>query len=111
MPVKTRVQPSSVGRRGKQGLTRQRLVEVTLTLLQREGLAAVTSTRIARDGGIAQPGFYAHFSSVEECMRIAIEHALERLRALGLAARERVMLHATEADGTVQDALVSRKLV
>lgn len=68
------------GRRGKQGETRAKLVEVTIDLIRREGLEAVTTTRITQEAGIAQPGFYAHFKNVEECLETAANEVGSALR-------------------------------
>lgn len=77
------------GRRGKQGETRARLVEVTIDLIRREGLESLTTTRIAREAGIAQPGFYAHFKNVDECLRTAASEVAETLRERQGEARRR----------------------
>ena len=68
------------GRRGKQGETRARLVQVTIELIRREGLSALTTSRITRAAGIAQPGFYAHFKNVEELLRTAVSQVLDDMR-------------------------------
>lgn len=77
------------GRRGKQGETRARLVQVTIELVRREGLSALTTSRITRAAGIAQPGFYAHFKNVEELLRTAVSQVLEEMRQKAGAARRR----------------------
>jgi TetR/AcrR family transcriptional regulator, fatty acid biosynthesis regulator len=68
------------GRRGKQGETRARLIRVTIELLRGEGLAALTTSRITKAAGIAQPGFYAHFKNVDELVRTAVLEVLEDMR-------------------------------
>ncbi len=75
------------GRRGKRGETRQRILQVTLELLRTEGMAALTTGRIAAASGIAQPGFYAHFKNVEECLSTALSGVMEEMRAKVLIAR------------------------
>ncbi|MCS7058552.1 MAG: TetR/AcrR family transcriptional regulator, partial [Meiothermus sp.] len=49
-------------------------------ILSREGLGAVSTARVARDAGIVQSGFYAHFASLEECVVVAAEHIGQRIR-------------------------------
>jgi AcrR family transcriptional regulator len=75
------------GRRGKRGETRQRILQVTLELLRTEGMAALTTGRIASEAGIAQPGFYAHFKNVEECLSTALSGVMDEMRAKVLIAR------------------------
>jgi len=75
------------GRRGKRGETRQRILSVTLELLRTEGMAALTTGRIAAESGIAQPGFYAHFKNVEECLSTALSGVMDEMRAKVLVAR------------------------
>lgn len=68
------------GRRGKQGETRARLIQVTIELVRQEGLPALTTSRITKAAGIAQPGFYAHFKNVDELVHVAILQVLEEMR-------------------------------
>jgi len=77
------------GRRGKQGETRARLVLVTIELVRNEGLSALTTGRITRAAGIAQPGFYAHFRNVDDLLRQAIGHVLGEMREKIRGARRR----------------------
>ena len=68
------------GRRGKQGETRARLIRVTIDLLRVESLSALTTSRITKAAGIAQPGFYAHFKNVDELVSTAVLEVLEDMR-------------------------------
>jgi AcrR family transcriptional regulator len=77
------------GRRGRQGETRARLIQVTIDLVRTEGLSALTTSRITRAAGIAQPGFYAHFKNVDDLMRQAIGQVLNEMREKIRAARRR----------------------
>ncbi len=77
------------GRRGKQGETRARLIQVTIELLRQEGLPALTTSRIARAAGIAQPGFYAHFKNVDDLVRTAISQVIDEIRAKIRGVRKR----------------------
>jgi TetR/AcrR family transcriptional regulator, fatty acid biosynthesis regulator len=77
------------GRRGKQGETRARLIQVTIELVRNEGLSALTTGRITRAAGIAQPGFYAHFRNVDDLLRNAIGHVLGEMREKIRGARRR----------------------
>lgn len=77
------------GRRGKRGETRQRILQVTLELLRTEGMASLTTGRIAGAAGIAQPGFYAHFKNVEECLSTALSEVVDEMRSKVNEARAR----------------------
>ncbi|GIW24826.1 TetR/AcrR family transcriptional regulator [Meiothermus sp.] len=59
--------------------TRERLVQATVEILSREGLGAVSTARVARDAGIVQSGFYAHFASLEDCVVEAAQHIGQRI--------------------------------
>lgn len=76
------------GRRGKQGETRARLIRVTIELLRGESLSALTTSRIAKAAGIAQPGFYAHFKNVDDLVRTAVLEVLEAMRRKASATRQ-----------------------
>jgi AcrR family transcriptional regulator len=85
------------GRRGKQGETRARLIRVAIELLRGEGLSALTTSRIAKTAGIAQPGFYAHFKNIDELVSTAVLEVLEEMRRKSSATRrsafERLQTH------------------
>jgi AcrR family transcriptional regulator len=68
------------GRRGKQGETRARLIQVAIELVRHEGLGALTTSRITKAAGIAQPGFYAHFKNVDDIVRSAVSEVVEEIR-------------------------------
>jgi AcrR family transcriptional regulator len=84
------------GRRGKQGETRARLIQVTVELVRREGLPALTTSRITRAAGIAQPGFYAHFKNVDELVQTAVMEVLEEMRGKIGDARRRAFARFEE---------------
>ena len=84
------------GRRGKQGETRARLIQVTIELVRKEGLPALTTSRITRAAGIAQPGFYAHFKNVDELVQTAIMEVLEDMRVKIGDARRRAFARFAE---------------
>jgi AcrR family transcriptional regulator len=84
------------GRRGKQGETRARLIQVTVELVRREGLPALTTSRITRAAGIAQPGFYAHFKNVDELVQTAVMEVIEEMRGKIGDARRRAFARFEE---------------
>lgn len=61
--------------------TRERLIQATVEILSREGLGAVSTARVARNAGIVQSGFYAHFASLEDCVVVAAEHIGQRIQS------------------------------
>lgn len=61
--------------------TRERLIQATVEILSREGPGAVSTARVARDAGIVQSGFYAHFASLEDCVVVAAEHIGQRIQS------------------------------
>lgn len=82
------------GRHKSGEATRERLLTAATDLLYREGPAALTTARLAREARIVQSGFYTHFASVDQLMleatgrigarlRRLIQQGLARLRAQG----------------------------
>src|SRR5262245_60717584 len=49
-------------------LTRQRIVEVALAILDAEGLAALSTRRLAEELGVRAPSLYNHFVTKEEIL-------------------------------------------
>jgi AcrR family transcriptional regulator len=87
------------GRRGKQGETRARLIQVAIELVRTEGLAALTTSRITRAAGIAQPGFYAHFRNVEEVLQTAVMQVIDEMREKVTAMRRRSFERFRQPEG------------
>lgn len=61
--------------RGK-GITRETVIEAALTLIDRDGLAAVKFRELADELGVTTMAPYSHFSSKEELLAAMTEHAL-----------------------------------
>lgn len=80
--------------------TRQRLVDATIDIIRSEGVGALTTGKIANAAGIQQPGFYAHFKNVDECLRAAADQLtasmldaevrMRRERSFAVDTRERL---------------------
>ena len=102
----SRLPPSSrePGRRGKQGETRARLIQVTIELVRREGVAALTTSRITRAAGIAQPGFYAHFKNVDDIVRHAVARVVEDIREETKLARIRAFARYRDPNADMLEA-------
>jgi AcrR family transcriptional regulator len=105
----SRLPPSSrePGRRGKQGETRARLIQVTIELVRQEGVSALTTSRITRAAGIAQPGFYAHFKNVDEIVRHAVSRVVEDIRSETRQARRRAFERYRDPNTNLLDAFRS----
>jgi AcrR family transcriptional regulator len=101
MRMSTELPPSTrePGRRGKQGETRARLIQVAIELVRAEGLSALTTSRITRAAGIAQPGFYAHFKNVEEVLQTAVMQVIDDMRLKVATMRRRTFERLREPEG------------
>ncbi len=60
--------------------TRQKLIEATERLLQREGLARITTRKIAGEAGIAEGTLYHHFADKAELLHAVIQQKLGDFR-------------------------------
>ena len=58
-----------LSRRDAKALTKRRLIEGAIELARAEGLAALTTGRIAAAAGLAQSSFYVHFPDRAACLR------------------------------------------
>ncbi len=67
--------------------TRQLLLDTAVELLINEGRSGITTGRLAREAGVVQSGFYNHFSSVDECVKVA----LDEVRHLVIATADLIM--------------------
>src|SRR5690606_9168155 len=56
-------------RRDAKAMTKRRLIEGAIELARAEGLAALTTGRIAAAAGLAQSSFYVHFPDRAACLR------------------------------------------
>lgn len=71
---------AAIPRREKRAATRERLVQATIELLRQDGAAALNTVNITKRAGIAQSGFYLHFTNIDECKRAAAERVAEGIR-------------------------------
>lgn len=76
-----------------------------ITVLRDEGAAAVSTTRLAREAGIVQSGFYRHFPSTDACLAAAAAEVVEGVR--GPVAESMAVLRREELapDGPNREAL------
>jgi len=80
-------------------ITRRRLLEAAATVLREEGLAALTTSRVARESGVAQPTFYVHFKDMDALLQALADEKISAIRVALREARRRIQA----ADG--EDAL------
>lgn len=79
-------------------MSQDAVIEAALTVLERDGLDAVTGTRIADELGVTQPALYRHVEGMEEVWR-----------GLGLQIRSRLVdaLNEAAAGRSGADAVVA----
>ena len=49
-------------------ITRRRLLDGAALVLRAEGFEKLTTSRVAREAGVAQPTFYVHFRDMNELL-------------------------------------------
>jgi len=97
---KKAVPPKRTRNDSRKVATRQRLIDATIDIIRTEGVGALTTGKIANAAGIQQPGFYAHFKNVDECLRAAADQLsasmldaevkMRRERSFQVGSRERL---------------------
>lgn len=79
-------EPPRLSREEAKRQTRQRLLDAGLALLAEEGAEALTTGKVAKRAGMAQPTFYVHFRDMEALLQALAEDQVgglrEKLRAL-----------------------------
>lgn len=61
-------------------ITRRRLLDSAALVLRKEGFAKLTTSRVAREAGVAQPTFYVHFRDMNELLHALAEENLGQIR-------------------------------
>lgn len=85
-------------RKELKAVTRRRLLDAALRIIDEEGESGLTTTNVARAGGIAQSSFYVHFSGLDDLLHNLIDElALER-RRLTRAARQKARSSPLDAE-------------
>lgn len=76
------MRPSTAGlsREEAKLITRHRLMQAGLAVLAEEGFEGLTTGRVAKRAGVAQPTFYVHFKDMDELLRAIAEDQVGRLR-------------------------------
>ncbi len=67
--------------RGSKKKTRHDLLSAAKKIIRTEGVSALTTVRVTSEAGLAQSGFYAHFSTMDECLYAAAGEIAETIRA------------------------------
>lgn len=74
-------QPPRLSREAAKRQTRQRLLDAGMALLAEEGAEALTTGKIAKRAGMAQPTFYVHFKDMDALLQALAEDQVGGLRA------------------------------
>ena len=89
-------------RAARKELTRQRLLDVTLHLIEERSLDSISLREVAREAGIVPTAFYRHFASMDSLGVELVDESMRPLRQMMRAARRE---RATSGDiiaGTVE---------
>lgn len=74
-------------RREAKAVTRQRLLDAALAILDEEGESGLTTVAITRRAGIAQSTFYVHFSDTSDLLHSLVDDLAAERRRLTREAR------------------------
>jgi TetR/AcrR family transcriptional regulator, fatty acid biosynthesis regulator len=77
--------------------TRQRLLDAALDILDRDGEAGLTTTRVAQRAGVAQPTFYVHFEDMDDLLRTLVHRLWAERRTEARPTRDTVRRATTQA--------------
>ncbi len=67
--------------------SRRRLLDAALRILDEQGEAALTTTLVTKEAGLAQPSFYVHFDNMDHLLGCLVEEILDHWRAAPIEAR------------------------
>nr|WP_136250991.1 TetR/AcrR family transcriptional regulator [Ningiella ruwaisensis] len=85
----------AIKKRRKRGQTRPAIINAAIELLMKEGPEALTTIRLAKEVDIVQSGFYAHFKTIEECLRALVDEIDTKVREP--LAQQMAQLRMTDA--------------
>lgn len=80
MSTPNRTEPSSSPPAGRLGLSRERIAQAALDLVDREGLDAVSMRRLARELGAGTMTIYGYFDGKDDLLDAVVDAAAERHR-------------------------------
>jgi AcrR family transcriptional regulator len=61
-------------------ITRRRLLDGAALVLRKDGYGELTTSRVTREAGVAQPTFYVHFRDMDELLHALAEEKLTEIR-------------------------------
>jgi AcrR family transcriptional regulator len=68
-------------RRDRRSTQRERLLDATIELAGRDGLAAATIAHVIAHAGVSRPTFYEYFGDRDACFTVALAHVQQHLLA------------------------------
>jgi AcrR family transcriptional regulator len=81
-PVPSALEPEKQTRAERKERTRQRLLDVTLRLIEDRSLASLSLREVARDAGIVPTAFYRHYASMDALGVDLVDDAMRPLRQM-----------------------------
>ncbi|WP_436793418.1 TetR/AcrR family transcriptional regulator [Actinospongicola halichondriae] len=85
----------------KRAAARQRLIDATVAVAERDGVEALTTRSIVAEAGVSSGMFYGHFGSKEELLAAVVDQGVDELTTM-VAAELDV---GTPIDGIVRELL------
>jgi AcrR family transcriptional regulator len=82
--------------------TRQRLLDVTLRLIDSRSLDSISLREVAREAGIVPTAFYRHFESMDQLGVELVDECMRPLRQMIRDTRRGVASHGDIITGTVE---------
>jgi TetR/AcrR family transcriptional regulator, fatty acid biosynthesis regulator len=79
---------SALTRKESKAVTRRRLLDAALRVLDEEGEGALTTTKITKLAGIAQSSFYVHFADMDDLLHCLIDELMLEWRRETRKARQ-----------------------
>lgn len=71
-------------------ITRRRLLDGAALVLRKEGFENLTTSRVAREAGVAQPTFYVHFRDMDDLLHALADENLGQIRKPLREARQSI---------------------
>lgn len=81
MLVFTNIMKPRFTKRLPEGERRRSILHAALAVLSSEGYSGMTTARVAREVGVAEPILYRHFSSKREMLRALLDEVITRMMA------------------------------
>ena len=82
--------------------TRQRLLDVTLALIENKSLSSLSLREVAREAGIVPTAFYRHFDSMDDLGVALVDESMQPLRQMVRDARRGSQNNSDIIKGTVE---------